>query len=372
MLAELLIVLLLSTLATTYALRQAVKDAETLSAKALGEQATMLAQGLDTYIYRNYATLGNSQPVIGVANPLVPTYQELLDGGYIDLNVGNKSVFGQNFLYKVELKNCPGLNCSVSGYVYTDKAVLQANGTTINEGIAITAQQTIGYRGGATYSDAPNVIRGLSGAAKVTTNPIAGQAGLVFAFAGSNSSALSAFYKKSGDTLEGPMNGNNQKIQSLELLQTKDVQATNDVAAKTVTATDMVTGNKFVDKDDAKFMLDPSGDSNLKTATLEDGKISKRSTKLNLSDLLSMDVVQTSAEGITSPSNITKPSCAAAASPTPLIDVTVQSASSPEGTQVQIVDLGATWRVQILEGAGGLPLSGSIFSYRTYCRYDKS
>lgn len=258
------IVVLIGALISVNAAHKVRVDSEELSSKALGEQTLMLGQSFEKYIYEHYTNL-SSDPTLpavttatGIATPMSPTFAGLQAAGYIPTEISNRTVYAQQFGFRVVRSGtCPGSSCNVYGLVYPTTPVLLPNGA-VNEGVALTAMEAVGARGGFSPLDTPGTVRGFGGT-WTATNPVSsGGGGLVFFMAGGSLSALNAFYRKSGDTLTGPMNGGNQNISNVNNLQVNNTITTNILTGNTVRVSNGVCDRAYMSNTGIVAVRDPS------------------------------------------------------------------------------------------------------------------
>jgi len=113
-------------------------------------------------------------------------------------------------------------------------------------------------------------------------------------------------------------------------------------------------------------LLDPGSISNLSTVNFVDGKVSTRSSTVNLSSYLG-NYVHKANFFQANDTTVPKPTCPDGG--TTNIDVLPQRNLTIDGYQIPApVDNGATWTVRILDSASTL-VTGATFLARTYCQY---
>jgi hypothetical protein len=126
---------------------------------------------------------------------------------------------GLSFNNQLTSANCPGSNCTATGYAYSTTPYKDGAGA-VRSDILVDAIRTVGADGGMSYTSSPTLLNGFGGAWGTTASPVANPAGNVAGIAairiGTNSGIaglLSQFYKTDGSRqLTGTMNANNNDI----------------------------------------------------------------------------------------------------------------------------------------------------------------
>jgi hypothetical protein len=138
-------------------------------------------------------------------------------------------------------------------------------------------------------------------------------------------------------------------------MNTQNINNGNDFVAR-----------RFVDANNDTFLLDPNGTSNLSVVNFVDGKVSTRSSTVNLSSYLA-NYVHKANYIQNNNTTVPKPTCPD--SGTTNIDVLPQRNLTTDGYQIPApTDNGTTWTVRILDSASVL-VPGATFLARTYCQY---
>ncbi|MCA3000087.1 MAG: shufflon system plasmid conjugative transfer pilus tip adhesin PilV [Rhodocyclaceae bacterium] len=343
---EVLIGLAVFGLVTVSLVEQTATAGDQVRNRAAAEQLTLVATAAARYEKDNNAILTASATT---AVPVATTVATLVSGGYLNTGFQATNAFGQTACM-LTLKNAAGRLQSLivteggqpvpQKYRYVIASLAGARGGGI-EGTTVN-----GAFGGWTLPLGNYTAANCSGTA-TGDNRLAA----LVTLDGTNSAAIADYlYRYSVPGFPDAnrmftnidMNGNN-------------INNGNDVVAK-----------RFVDADNNTFLLDPGSISNLSTVNFVDGKVSTRSSTVNLSSYLGNYVHKGNffqANNTTVP----KPTCPDGG--TTNIDVLPQRNLTIDGYQIPApVDNGATWTVRILDSASTL-VTGATFLARTYCQY---
>lgn len=216
---ELALSLAIGTILAATQVTQLNQAIDSAAAVGTGQYMTALQSGVNQYIMDQMPALAISNPIPGFANPLQPTVAELVAQGYLQAGFSNTSPLGLSFNNQLARFNCPGSNCTVTGYAYSTTPYKDASGA-VRSDILVDAVRTIGADGGMSYTSSPTLLNGFGGAWGTTASPVANPAGNAAGIAairiGTNSGVaglLSQFYKLDGSrVLTGAMNANNNDI----------------------------------------------------------------------------------------------------------------------------------------------------------------
>lgn len=227
MLIDTALALTVATIALTGQMAQTSEAIDESIAKATGQWAVEYQGGLNGYYSTNGQAIMANQGVAGVANPYAPTIPELVNLGYLPQGFGSKAPNGQVFTSNVT-QVCPGVNCTLAGYVYSTSPYKDGTGAVRND-LAGIAMQAAGADAGMTP---PGQTGQLVGTGNSWQTPMAGvQVGTLAMRVGSYSATdaiLSQFYMLNGSRkLTGAMNANGNNINSVGNLSAQGKIATN-------------------------------------------------------------------------------------------------------------------------------------------------
>jgi hypothetical protein len=203
---------------------------------ATGQYAVQVQGAVNKYVSDNQTTLTSATPsVAGFVNAMKPTITELSNKGYVGTaGISTTTPLNIPMLVSLSTSNCPGTNCSVTGFAYLSSAYTDADGTP-NMRVLGQARMTIGNDGGMSFPGAGSTLVGYNNSYSIA-NPAGNVAGILAIRVGTNSgflTLLNQYYKKAGDQLTGTMDANNNDIQNVN----------NLTATNTTTATLSITNS---------------------------------------------------------------------------------------------------------------------------------
>jgi len=251
--------LLVGSIALVGSVAWAYADQEENLAIGTGNYMSNIAQAVNTYTFEAFTDLAKSptgstnltvgNKTIGVANPLHPTIQDLINFGLLPIGYSDVSPLGLSFRVDLTPTNCAGdiTGCSIPGLVYSTEGYRDGFGR-IRTDLMGAAVVKAGQDAGVTFAETPATITGMA-ASWQQPNPVAGQPAGVLAMRVGTSSLLAQsinqFYKRDGSlNLTGPMDANNQAMNRVGNFQSLgSVSATGNVAAGGNVTGNVVAGN---------------------------------------------------------------------------------------------------------------------------------
>ncbi len=247
-------VALMASVPWTYA------EIEEVQSVGTGNYMANIASAVNTYTFEAFTDLAKSPTVptnltvggktIGVASPLHPTVQDLINFGLLPIGYTDISPLGLSFRVDLTPTNCGAdiTACSIPGLVYSTTGYRDAVGRVRTDLLGLAVAKA-GQDAGVSYAETPATITGMS-ASWSTVNPVAAQPSGVLAMRTGSSSLLAQsmnqFYKRDGSlNLTGPMDANNQAMNRVGNFQSNgSVSAAGNVAASgSMSAAGNVTGN---------------------------------------------------------------------------------------------------------------------------------
>lgn len=211
-------------------------------AAGTGQYMSNVASAVNTYVFDNMTLLAgspNGPTTINagsvsatVASPLHPTVQDLINLKLLPIGFSDTSPLGLSFRVDLVPTNCgAGLtNCTIPGAMYSTTAYRDASGNVRTDQMA-TVVAAAGVDAGVSYAESPAVITGMA-ASWSAPNPLAGgNAGVLMMRVGNTSllaQSMNQFYKRDGSlNLTGPMDANNQAMNSVGSLQSNGAVSAN-------------------------------------------------------------------------------------------------------------------------------------------------
>jgi hypothetical protein len=184
---------------------------------ATGQYMVAQQDGVNKYVLSNMAQLSVGGAVTGVANALQPTVAELVAKNYLPVGFSGTSPIGLQFRTVLATSNCPGLNCSVSGFATSTAGYRDGTGN-VRIDLLATVVNTVGIDGAMSLPETPTLLTFQGGS--TVANPGGNVSGTLAIRVGSSSgiaSLLSQFYRLDGTTpLAGAMNANNNDISGVK------------------------------------------------------------------------------------------------------------------------------------------------------------
>jgi len=251
--------LLVGSIALVGSVAWAYADQEENLAIGTGNYMSNIAQAVNTYTFEAFTDLAKSptgstnltvgNKTIGVANPLHPTIQDLINFGLLPIGYSDVSPLGLSFRVDLTPTNCAGdiTGCSIPGLVYSTEGYRDGFGR-IRTDLMGAAVVKAGQDAGVTFAETPATITGMA-ASWQQPNPVAGQPAGVLAMRVGTSSLLAQsmnqFYKRDGSlNLTGPMDANNQAMNRVGNFQSNgSVSAAGNVAANGNVTGNVLAGN---------------------------------------------------------------------------------------------------------------------------------
>lgn len=246
-------VALMASVPWTYA------EIEEVQSVGTGNYMANIAEAVNTYTFEAFTDLAKSPTVptnltvggktIGVASPLHPTVQDLINFGLLPIGYTDISPLGLSFRVDLTPTNCGAdiTACSIPGLVYSTTGYRDAVGRVRTDLLGLAVAKA-GQDAGVSYAETPTTITGMS-ASWSTVNPVAAQPSGVLAMRTGSSSLLAQsmnqFYKRDGSlNLTGPMDANNQAMNRVGNFQSNgSVSAAGNVAASGNVTGNVVAGN---------------------------------------------------------------------------------------------------------------------------------
>ncbi|ABF13147.1 hypothetical protein ACUXAV_006511 [Cupriavidus metallidurans] len=246
-------VALMASVPWTYA------EIEEVQSVGTGNYMANIASAVNTYTFEAFTDLAKSPTVptnltvggktIGVASPLHPTVQDLINFGLLPIGYTDISPLGLSFRVDLTPTNCGAdiTACSIPGLVYSTTGYRDAVGRVRTDLLGLAVAKA-GQDAGVSYAETPATITGMS-ASWSTVNPVAAQPSGVLAMRTGSSSLLAQsmnqFYKRDGSlNLTGPMDANNQAMNRVGNFQSNgSVSAAGNVAASGNVTGNVLAGN---------------------------------------------------------------------------------------------------------------------------------
>jgi hypothetical protein len=247
-------VALMASVPWTYA------EIEEVQSVGTGNYMANIASAVNTYTFEAFTDLARSPTVptnltvggktIGVASPLHPTVQDLINFGLLPIGYTDISPLGLSFRVDLTPTNCGAdiTACSIPGLVYSTTGYRDAVGRVRTDLLGLAVAKA-GQDAGVSYAETPATITGMS-ASWSTVNPVAAKPSGVLAMRTGSSSLLAQsmnqFYKRDGSlNLTGPMDANNQAMNRVGNFQSNgSVSAAGNVSASgSLSAGGNVNGN---------------------------------------------------------------------------------------------------------------------------------
>ncbi|WP_423200728.1 Shufflon protein, N-terminal constant region (plasmid) [Cupriavidus sp. H19C3] len=234
-------VALMASVPWTYA------EIEEVQSVGTGNYMANIAEAVNTYTFEAFTDLAKSPTVptnltvggktIGVASPLHPTVQDLINFGLLPIGYTDISPLGLSFRVDLTPTNCGAdiTACSIPGLVYSTTGYRDAVGRVRTDLLGLAVAKA-GQDAGVSYAETPTTITGMS-ASWSAVNPVAAQPSGVLAMRTGSSSLLAQsmnqFYKRDGSlNLTGPMDANNQAMNRVGNFQSNgSVTAAGNVGA---------------------------------------------------------------------------------------------------------------------------------------------
>nr|WP_315591826.1 adhesin [uncultured Cupriavidus sp.] len=246
--------LLVSSIALVGSVAWAYADQEENLAVGTGNYMANIAQAVNTYTFEAFTDLAKSPTgptnltvsgkMIGVANPLHPTVQDLINFGLLPIGYSDVSPLGLSFRVDLTPTNCAGdiTACSIPGLVYSTAGYRDGIGR-VRTDLMGAAVVKAGQDAGVSFAETPATITGMA-ATWQAPNPVSGQPTGVLAMRVGSSSLLAQsmnqYYKRDGSlSLTGAMDANNQAMNRVGNFQSNGSVS----AAGNVAASGNVTGN---------------------------------------------------------------------------------------------------------------------------------
>jgi prepilin-type N-terminal cleavage/methylation domain-containing protein len=345
---EVLIGLAVVALISIPLVQQANQSTELVQNRIAAEQLTLVANGGASYLKANYATINAAATT---TTPVATTVSSLVAAGYLNTGFQAVNAFGQTACL-LTLKNAAGQLESIvvtEGGQPTPKKYRAAIAALVGaRGGGVEATTIQGAYGGWSIPIGNYANANCSGTA-VATDRLAA----LVTFDGTNSSSISDFLYRFA--VPGFPDAN-RMFTNIDM-NNNDINNGNDVVAK-----------RFVDANNNTFLLDPDQTSNVNKMNMVDGKVSTRSSTVNLSSFLG-NYVHKGNFFQNNNTTVPKPTCPDGG--TTNIDVIPQRVLPSDGAGYQVpapTDNGATWTVRILDSSSAL-VAGATYLARTYCQY---
>lgn len=168
-LLEVTLALIISAVLGVYATTKLVQTVDDATAQATGAYVNAGAVWMERYILINHDALANGTPVAGAADPLHPTFAEMMAMGRLPATYPANSPSNQQLRFDVFRTACPGAGCVITSTAclttpFAIRGVAREDLTTV----AVIAMQG---NGGRSHVGAPATVRG---AGFSIPNPIAG------------------------------------------------------------------------------------------------------------------------------------------------------------------------------------------------------
>jgi hypothetical protein len=239
--------LVLSSAALVASVPWTFAEVEEMQSTGTGNYMANIASAVNTYTFEAFTDLAKSPTVptnltvggktIGVASPLHPTVQDLINFGLLPIGYSDTSPLGLSFRIDLTPTNCAGdiASCSIPGMVYSTTAYRDAVGRIRTDLLGLAVAKA-GQDAGVSFAETPATITGMA-ASWSAPNPVSGQPSGVLAMRTGSSSLLAQsmnqFYKRDGSlNLTGPMDANNQAMNKVGNFQSNgSVSASGNVSA---------------------------------------------------------------------------------------------------------------------------------------------
>jgi len=345
---EVLIGLAVVGLMTVPLAQQSGESGDLVKNRVAAEQLTLVASAGASYLKANYTTLNAAATT---ATPVATTVATLVSGGFLNTGFQATNPFGQTVCL-LTLRNAGGL---LESLVVTEGGQM----TPRKHRAAIAAM--VGARGGGVEA---TTIQGAFGGWSVPIGNYANancsgtavatdRLAALVTFDGTNSSAIADFLYRFA--VPGFPDAN-RMFTNIDM-NNNNINNGNDVVAR-----------RFVDANNNTFLLDPHQTSIVNLIDMVDGKVTTRSSTVNLSSYLANHVYKAN---FFQNNNTTVPKPICPNGGTTNIEVTPQRVLPADGAGYQVpapTDNGATWTVRLLDSASVL-IAGATFLARTYCQY---
>ncbi len=251
--------LLVGSIALVGSVAWAYADQEENLAIGTGNYMANIAQAVNTYTFEAFTDLAKSPTgstnltvggkMIGVANPLHPTVQDLINFGLLPIGYSDVSPLGLSFRVDLTPTNCAGdiTACSIPGLVYSTAGYRDGIGR-VRTDLMGAAVVKAGQDAGVSFAETPATITGMASTWQAP-NPVLGQPTGVLAMRVGSSSLLAQsmnqYYKRDGTlNLTGSMDANNQAMNRVGNFQSNgSVSAAGNVAASGNVTGNVVAGN---------------------------------------------------------------------------------------------------------------------------------
>jgi len=109
----------LSTISIVATIHKVQTEITQAFAKATGQYLHALQTGVNHYVQTHYDTLARSIPIPHVKNALEPTIAELRTLRFLLPTFADSSPLGLSFTTQLNLENCPGPLCLITGLIYS-------------------------------------------------------------------------------------------------------------------------------------------------------------------------------------------------------------------------------------------------------------
>lgn len=345
---EVLIGLAVLALMSIPLVQQANSSSELVQNRVAAEQLTLVANAGAAYLKANYATVNAAATT---TTPVATTVATLITGGFLNTGFEAVNPFGQTACL-LTLRNASG---------QLESIVVTEGGQATPQKYRAAIAALVGARGGGV--EALN-IQGAYGGWSIPignyansncsgTAVAANRLAALVTFDGTNSSSLADFLYRFA--VPGFPDAN-RMFTNIDM-NNNNLNNANDVVAR-----------RFVDGNNNTFLLDPHQTSNVNLMTMVDGRVTTRSSTVNLSSFLG-NYVHKGNFFQNNNTTVPKPTCPDGG--TTNIDVIPQRVFPSDGAGYQVpapTDNGATWTVRILDSASTL-VAGATFLARTYCQY---
>ncbi|WP_322074725.1 hypothetical protein [Burkholderia cepacia] len=237
-LVELIMALVVMTIATVTVVKAEAEHSRTLVLEAEGQHIALLNQALAKYQSDHSTALVAGQPVTGFANPLAPTVAELANARYLAVNQYRTGPFwgGEYRMKVIEGTSPPGCTVVDGGspdcmpvsqtMVWTTKPLMRVRYGQLAADVE-GAGQVVAAGGadlGMSTVQQPATIAGDHGRFKVA-NPMGSAPAILAAVSGAGTDPDAIYYRRDGSLpLTGPLAGGGQDIRNV-----KNVYVSNNV-----------------------------------------------------------------------------------------------------------------------------------------------
>ena len=248
---ELIVVIAVSTIIAIAAVPAIVWKTEEAGMEATGVYMSVLKSALEKYNLINHDALVAGTPIVGFANPLAPTVNELIAAKLVA-----SPSFPSNTPQRIPvstqivLQTCPGVTCRIFGIAYTTRPQVYVGTTDIRYDLVASYLASPGAAGsGASSQQGSEGV--LKSAVFSVPNPVAGTPGGIIAIGTYLDEGIFANFVKIRDTRDPDLQGGMTLSGLLPSGNALDVNGNVKVAGKSnflddVTVTDAGTGTVCV------------------------------------------------------------------------------------------------------------------------------